>query len=98
MGSKSSFERWGGLRFSFNFELQQFLDSIEAFLWSSKPEPLARPVPLMFPAHGGDQREVQPVAGSWLAGSLRLLRDGEPAQHGRRRAGGLKLVRRTKRR
>jgi hypothetical protein len=36
--------------FSFNFELQQFLGSVEALLWSSVSETLARLVPLTFTA------------------------------------------------
>ncbi len=68
--------------FSFNFELQQFLGSIEAFLWSSKPEPLARPVPLVLTARGSDQCEVLIAAGSWFAGGLVFLGAGEPTACG----------------
>jgi len=60
--------------FSFNFELQQFLDSIEALLWSSKPKPLARLVPLTFTARTA---ATSAKCSSWLvAGGFVPLRAG----------------------
>ena len=56
--------------FSFNFELQQFLGSIEAPLWSSVSEPLAKLVPLMFAARtvaASAKCSLRPLTGSAVA-------------------------------